>query len=571
MAENMNNKNDRQPSLRELANERMRERVAQAKAQRNAANASGESDNANRNTSGKPQSASANASRPKTENNAAKASSQREQGVGKDAQVRKVQNGEPVRKRPSENEVRQNPSRNASSQKSANAERRPSSGSTQRNASQRPAAKDAIRAERNLSQGNRKPSGKPGQRPSSHSSGKAGSSRVSSKQPAKKKFPVFWVGLAVYTVILIGLSVLFLFYTDDCLKKYENSQSENYMASYMKDFSERAKNGSLTSADLTLPDLDLTFAGSGNYADEYLASLKDYSSFTAEKDQTNYITEAPVYNIIADGQTIARITLKAVSQTKIFAILTIMDWDIDKIEPVLSIDVTTYTFLVPDGYTPVINGIAVNDSYKTGNTESIQEFAYVSNYVPMPSYVEYKVDNVLEGSDIKVLNANNEEVICDINGTKIKASYASPSNELPEDRRNEALSMVQTYEDFNTADLSGPNYGLATVQSILIKDSDYWNMAKQWAGGVDITFTSAHVFDDPKYSNVVVDNYAQYSDVCYSVHIAFSKNMILTRTHEKRTNDFDSTVFFVYYDDSDDNTDNPHWCIADIIATTKQN
>ena len=122
-----------------------------------------------------------------------------------------------------------------------------------------------------------------------------------------------------------------------------------------------------------------------------------------------------------------------------------------------------------------------------------------------------------------------------------------------------------------TDDLSGPSHGLATVQSILIKDSDYWLQAKQWAGGVDITFTSAHTFDNPKYTNIVVDNYSEYSDTCYSVHIAFSKNLILTRTHEKITNDYDSTVFFIFYDDTDDGVDNAHWCIADMIATTNKN
>ena len=406
---------------------------------------------------------------------------------------------------------------------------------------------------------------------SSRSSSSAGHSRSSSRRPAPKKqsSPYFWIGLALYTCILLVLAFAFLKYTDKCLKQYENSQSENFMATYMETFEENAKNGTLSPSDFTFADLDLTFADKDTMLEDYIKDLGTHSSFKAEKDPTSYITESPVYNITADGEQVARITLKAISQTKIFAILTIMDWDIDTIEPVCSINLTNYTFSIPDGYTPVIDGIAVDPSYQTGNREEIPEFAYVSNYVTMPSYVEYKVDNVLADSEIRVLNKEGQDVAVDINGSKVKASYASASASLSEDRKNEALSMIQTYEDFNTDDLSGPSHGLATVQSFLIKDSDYWNMAKQWAGGVDITFTSAHRFDDPKYSNVVVDNYAEYSDVCYSLHIAFSKNMILTRTGEKISNDFDSTVFFIYYDDSDDGIDNPHWCIADMIATTK--
>ena len=342
------------------------------------------------------------------------------------------------------------------------------------------------------------------------------------------------------------------------------------MAEYIKEFESNVNTGAFTPADFTFKDLDLTFVDSNTLLENYIATLESHSSFTAEKDPTSYITEAPVYNIISDGETVAKVTLKAVSQTKIFAILTIMDWDVDTIEPVCSIDVVNYTFSVPEGYSPIIDGLHVSEEYMTGNVEEIPEFAYVSNYVDMPSYVEYKVDNVINGATIKVLNAAGEEVPIEINGTKVRASYSAASNTLSDERRNEALSMVQTYEDFNTSDLSGPNHGLATVQAFFIKDSDYWNMAKQWATGVDITFTSAHTFDDPKYTNVVVDNYCEYSDICYSLHIAFSKNMILTRTKEKISNDYDSTVFFVYYDDSDDGVDNPHWCIADMIATTKE-
>ena len=439
---------------------------------------------------------------------------------------------------------------------------RPSENRSSSGASRRPSQGNSSSTQRKPSSSHKSPSG---QRTSSSRSASASRRPV----PQKKQSPAFWIGLALYTAILIVLAFIFLKYTDKCLKRYENSQSENYIASFVETFEKNAKDGSLTPSDFTFESLDLTFVDSESMLNDYIESLGTYSSFTAEKDPTSYITEAPVYNISADGTQVARVTLKAISQTKIFAILTIMDWDVDTIEPVCSINLTNYTFSVPDGYTPVINNRHVDTSYKTGNVEEIPEFAYVSNYISMPEYVEYKVENVLADADIKVLNTNGEEVPIEINGTKVKAAYASAASELSEERKNEALSMVQTYEDFNTDDLSGANHGLATVQSFLIKDSDYWNMAKQWAGGVDITFTSAHKFDDPKYTNVVVDNYAEYSDICYSLHIAFSKNMILTRTGEKISNDFDSTVFFIYYDDTDDGINNPHWCIADMIATTK--
>jgi len=41
----------------------------------------------------------------------------------------------------------------------------------------------------------------------------------------------------------------------------------------------------------------------------------------------------------------------------------------------------------------------------------------------------------------------------------------------------------------------------------------------------DITFISDHVLSGNPYTGVVVDNYIEYNDNCYSCHIAFTKNM----------------------------------------------
>ena len=569
MAENNNSqRNNRQPSMRDLANERMRQMKADKtgeSANRDVTRrpAARDAIETERSVSKKrPSEAPASVERRPSGQASSKSASSKAQSSGAaqrshaGSESRSTSSGNASRSHASGSEsARSRASESTRKQSAGNTSRSQSSGSSSKNYSSGSGARS------HSSSNTRNASSR------SHSSNYAPSRNV----PKKKKSPVFWIGLAIYTAILLVLSFLFLKYTDNCLKKYEDSQSEHFVENYMQEFESKVKDHSLTSSDFTFKTLDLTFVDTESFMDEYISSLDSYSSFTAEKDPTSYITESPVYNIYADGNMIGKLTLKAVSQTKIFAILTIMDWGVDTVEPVCSINVTDYTFLVPEGYTPVIDGMHVPETYMTGNKEQIPEFAYVSNYIPMPEYVEYKVDNVMVGSSIKILNPEGQEVVYETNdtGNKIKATLATASAEIPEDRKEEALKMVQTYEDFNTDDLSGASHGLATVQSFLIKDSDYWNMAKQWAGGVDITFTSAHVFDDPKYSNVVVDNYAEYSDICYSVHIAFSKNMILTRTKEKISNDFDSTVFFIYYDDTDDGTDNPHWCIADMIATTK--
>ena len=48
------------------------------------------------------------------------------------------------------------------------------------------------------------------------------------------------------------------------------------------------------------------------------------------------------------------------------------------------------------------------------------------------------------------------------------------------------------------------------------------------------------------------------------------QDIILTKTGQPRVVPVDTTNFYVYVDDSDDGVINPHWVLADMIATTTQ-
>ena len=129
--------------------------------------------------------------------------------------------------------------------------------------------------------------------------------------------------------------------------------------------------------------------------------------------------------------------------------------------------------------------------------------------------------------------------------------------------------MAKMWSNFTTKDLTGGKYGLDTIRKYLIKDSYYWNMATAYAGGVDITFVSAHTLKADSFRNIKVTNYVSYGENCFSCHVYFDKAMYLTKTGAVVMETMDSTFYFVKYDDSDDGVDNPHWAIVDMIATTE--
>ena len=390
-------------------------------------------------------------------------------------------------------------------------------------------------------------------------------SKKASKKEPKKKSKAFLISLIAYTVVLIILSILFLSYTDKCLKKYENSQAYKAMEKYGEEVQQMLHNGTL--ADKVTIDTNAIFEDETVYREAYRQTLFGKSTITYEKDPASYDTQAPVYDIFADGTLVAKLNLEATNEHTIFGILTVVDWDIASIVPVFSVDVKNYSISVPEGYKVSVNGIELTADNMVGTPELPAEFMNAAEYCEMPKRVNYEAKGLINAPEIIVTDSAGVQQVCEADETGNVYVDFSNSDEMPEDIKQQSLDMAMCWENFMTNDLPGASHGLGTVQQYLIKDSYYWNMAKDYAYGVDITFISDHVISNPPYSNVVADEYRSYGPNAYSCHIAFEKNMLLAGG-SPYVSKFDSTIYFVYYDDSDDGVDNPHWAIVDMISTT---
>lgn len=107
-------------------------------------------------------------------------------------------------------------------------------------------------------------------------------------------------------------------------------------------------------------------------------------------------------------------------------------------------------------------------------------------------------------------------------------------------------------------------HGLDIVQKYFIKNSDYYNHAYEWATGDDIDFTSIHTITG--FANEQISDFSRYSENCFSCKVYFEKNMNLYFEQKyagRRTDIFNSIMYFVYIDDTPDNGINdPHWAIA---------
>ena len=54
------------------------------------------------------------------------------------------------------------------------------------------------------------------------------------------------------------------------------------------------------------------------------------------------------------------------------------------------------------------------------------------------------------------------------------------------------IKLAHNWHLFLTRDLTGPWYGLGTVTEAMIEGTSVYDLAYNWAHGVDITFTSKH-------------------------------------------------------------------------------
>ncbi|MBR0132978.1 MAG: phosphodiester glycosidase family protein [Lachnospiraceae bacterium] len=222
----------------------------------------------------------------------------------------------------------------------------------------------------------------------------------------------------------------------------------------------------------------------------------------------------------------------------------------------------SYTIYAPSNYKVTVNGAEVSADTLVASVD-FTELAECAKLVSMPKVNQYLVNVPTENPEIKIYDKDGNEQNVRPNGQNAYyCALAYKGGAVPDDVKTRSLEMAKTWQSFLVRDLTGTGYGLATVQAVLVKDSDYYNQAQAYSKSVDITFISDHKSNGYAAENVT--DYIEYGPDCYSVRVQVTKKLHLNRTGENITDTFDSILFFVNVDDTDDGADNPHWAIADM-------
>lgn len=190
------------------------------------------------------------------------------------------------------------------------------------------------------------------------------------------------------------------------------------------------------------------------------------------------------------------------------------------------------------------------------------QYAAFAEYVPdIPRIATY---------DIAILEDDAEVTVQDVWGNLLpydktvrEHDFIDCMEGIPEVPREladeiDVLSVAQSWSLFMSNDLP-----FAEVKPHLIKDSYQYEVARTYATGVDIKFTSQHTLLNPAFSEEKVSNFMWLAENCFSVDISFVKHMQL-RTGKKVDDAMNDRFYFVKYDDTDDGVDNPTWKIASM-------
>lgn len=233
----------------------------------------------------------------------------------------------------------------------------------------------------------------------------------------RKKSKKFFTGLAVYSAILLVLSVLVLVYVHMLLANYEACQPDNVAQKALASLEDAVKSGNGKSAfafaEIGNPKFDVNTA---DFGDEYLRSL-DGKTLTVKPGGRSYSGDMLTYDVFADGEKTATMMLEADKTTTRLIVFTTSDWKVTKIVPAMTVTTYSYSIKVPSDFTVSVNGVGVGEDELSGEESGFKT---------------YEVKNLLSQPEFSIKDADGEEAYYNIESNVVTSVLFEYTVRLPE-------------------------------------------------------------------------------------------------------------------------------------------
>lgn len=364
------------------------------------------------------------------------------------------------------------------------------------------------------------------------------------------KISKFQLALFLYFAVLLILSGLFLSYIKNTLIEFERSEPENYINYIIKNLSNKDLDKLIKNNKVKIDSLEISKKSS---TAAYKKLIK--GKLNIQKIEDN------MYDVLIKDRKIFTITLKEKSKVQKLGLLNYNILETKDLISYLDRGIVYKDIYVPDYYKVIVNNQELTEKHLISSDKllGLEDMYY---YDAMPKINKYQINNLLEEPKVIIMNGQDEKMKFKNNTYIIDLKNSFPQykdyTEALKDLSSEVdiLNIAKQWSLFLTKDLTGGQYGFPTIQTNLIEGTNLYKTARDWAYGIDITFTSDHSFKTPPFSDEKITDCVIYDENAFSCKVYFKKNMIVKgRDKIDIINDY---FYFIKY--------NGNWKLIKIIA-----
>ena len=334
----------------------------------------------------------------------------------------------------------------------------------------------------------------------------------------KKK--TFKKTLTIYTIILILLSLVFLFNIYSILVNYENNQTGNFLRDSIANIDDETLKKYLADNNQDVKILD-------SY--KKMIKSKDIEFKRGKDDNT--------FEAILNNRLLFTIETKVLKEVTKLGIFSYQEREIESIKPSLERGLVYYDIIVPSNFKVLVDGNEITNINSKEKYKDL-DFMYYNN--SMPELATYNINNLDSEKSVKVEDPFGKEI--ELN--KEKYTYTTDIRSINVESIDDANSYINDIPDISTIahnwslylsrDLTGGYYGFNNIISnYLINGTDLYRMAYNWSHNVDILFTSKHTLGNPPFENEKINNFKIYGKDAFSCEIYVEKVMFVAKKEQR--------------------------------------
>ena len=375
--------------------------------------------------------------------------------------------------------------------------------------------------------------------------GNTTATRSRSGNPNKKKKSKFGKFLAIYCAALAVIVIVGLLVFNSFMKKVEDNQPSNKVAGIVKELSGGKAKSFLTSNS----DMIKCLENVDNIIEQSAANMEGKQLSFIENSE--YRAEAPSYNITADGQIVAKVTLGKDKK----GAFGLQSWKLTALDVASYVPNTlSYQIMAPEGASVFVNGTELGDAYKVSDAGVPENLKTAAKYVSIPNFVTYKVSGFTNAPTVTAKGSDGSEL-----GISQTSNAVVCGTTTTQDFINSVDRLVN-----NGIDAWGRhfiNMG-GNLRAYILEGCDYYGYIFG-SDTMDPIYTAFYEFEsiaDYSFTEKSASNYIRYSNDCFTVDVKYQMQVDFTTDRMSDTNQkLDATWVLITQNGGED------WYIVDCI------